>query len=116
MPERRRYPRIQCSAVAFISWKTFDGQRNHVLGRCLDVSERGLGLHLSTRIPVGSFVRVKAYRLKLDGSATVRRVLREAGGYILGLELSEPMDSDVLADLSAPRTEAVAATSVAQGR
>jgi len=109
MSENRRYPRIRYTGMAFISWKTFEGQRNHVLGKCLDVSERGVGLYLATRIPVGSFVKVRAYGLNLDGSATVRRVSRLAGGYILGLELSEPLSADVLETLFAAENEMFAA-------
>lgn len=114
MSENRRYPRVRYTGMAFISWKTFDAQRNHVLGKCLDVSERGVGLYLATRIPVGSFVKIRAYGLSLDGSATVRRVSRLAGGYILGLELSEPLSSDVLATLFEPQNDVFAAASPAQ--
>jgi hypothetical protein len=99
LPESRRHPRFHYRGVVFISWKMFDGQKNFALGRCLDVSEQGLGLELSARIPVGSFVRVRAYRLNLDGSATVRHVTRRPGGYGLGLELSQPLDPDVLLEL-----------------
>jgi len=99
LPENRRHPRIQYAGIVFISWKTFDGQKNCALGRCLDVSEHGLGLELSARIPVGSFVKVRAYKLNLDGSATVRHVSRRPGGYGLGLELSQPLDPDVLLEL-----------------
>ena len=109
MPERRLYPRIQYEGVVFISWKTFDGQRNHVLGRSLDVSERGLALAVAVRIPVGSFVKVRAEGLRLDSSATVRRVGRLPGGYLLGLELSESLDPDVLAKLVASQVEAAIA-------
>ena len=105
MAEFRRHPRIQYGGVVFISWKTFDGQRNHVLGRCLDVSERGMALMLATRIPVGSFVKVRAEGLNLDGSATVRRFKRLAGGYVLGLELSELLDLDVLGELATSQAE-----------
>jgi hypothetical protein len=76
MTESRRYPRIPYSGIVFISWRTFDGHRNHVLGRAVDVCEQGIGIELVTRIPVGSFVRVQAYGLNLDGSGTVRRVSR----------------------------------------
>jgi len=99
LAENRRHPRIHYGGIVFISWKTFDGQKNCALGRCLDVSEQGLGLELSARIPVGSFVRVRAYRLNLDGSATVRHVTRRPGGYGLGLELSQPLEPDVLSEL-----------------
>ena len=109
MAEFRRHPRIQYAGVVFVSWKTFDGQRNHVLGRSLDISERGIALMLATRIPVGSFVKVRAEGLKLDGSATVRRFARLPGGYVLGLELSESLDPNVLAELAASQVEAAIA-------
>jgi hypothetical protein len=100
MAEFRRYPRIPYSGIVFISWKTFDGQRNHVMGRALDVSERGIAIELASRIPAGSFVRIRAYGLNLDGSGTVRRVSRRIGRYALGVELSEPLDANLLAELA----------------
>ena len=109
MSELRLDPRIPYSGVVFISWKTFDGQRNHVLGRAVDVSQQGIGIELATRIPVGSFVRVKAYGLNLDGSGTVRHVSRRSSGYVLGLELSESLDLTILAELTASQNCLVAA-------
>jgi hypothetical protein len=101
MSEPRLDPRIPYSGVVFISWKTFDGHRNHVLGRAVALSERGIGIELATRIPVGSFVRVKAESLKLDGSGTVRRVVGRTLTYVLELELSGSLDADILAGLGA---------------
>ena len=97
--DQRQHPRIHYSGLISVSWKTFDGQKNSVLGRCIDVSERGVGFVLPARIPVGSFVRVKAFALNLDGSAMVRHVSRRDGVYVMGLELSTPLDPDVLAEL-----------------
>ncbi len=97
--DQRLHPRIHYSGLISVSWKTFDGQKNSVLGRCIDVSERGVGFVLPARIPVGSFVRVKAFALNLDGSAMVRHVTRRDGVYMMGLELSTPLNSDVLAEL-----------------
>jgi hypothetical protein len=111
MTESRRYPRIPYSGIVFISWRTFDGHRNHVLGRAVDVCEQGIGIELVTRIPVGSFVRVQAYGLNLDGSGTVRRVSRRTGGYVLGLELGEALAAELLAELS-ERNQARTADSI----
>lgn len=105
MPKSRLHPRIEYRGLISVCWKTFDGQRNHVLGKCVNVSERGIGFELPIRIPVGSFVRVKAHPLNLDGSAIVKHAVRRAGAYVLGLELSTPLDPDVLAELVASRTE-----------
>jgi hypothetical protein len=105
MVDNRLHPRIEYHGLISVSWKTFDGQVNHVLGKCIDVSERGVGFHLPTRIPVGSFVKVKVSALSLDGSAIVRHAARHPGGYVMGLELNTPLDSDVLAKLVASQTE-----------
>ena len=108
MSEERRHPRIYHSGLVFISWQNFHGERNHVLGRCLDVSEQGLGLALHKRIPVGSFVKVKAESLNVDCSAIVRHAALRAGRYVLGLELSRPLDPDVLEALMASEIFATA--------
>lgn len=108
MSERRSCPRIEYSGVVFVSWRTFDGQLNHALGRALDISERGMGVVIALRIPVGSFVKVQADGLNLDSSATVRRIGRMPGGYVLGLELSESLDTELLASLEAGLAESVA--------
>jgi len=116
MPELRRYPRIPYSGVVFISWKTFDGERNHVLGRATDISERGIGIEMATRIPIGSFVRVRAYGLNLNGSGTVRHFSQRPGRYILGLELSEPLDPNVLLELSAAQGVAIPGSQITGDR
>ena len=110
--DRREHVRIPYSGVIFISWKTFQGDSNHVLGKCLDVSEAGIGLELSARIPVGSFVKVRAYGLNLDCSAIVRRIVRRPGGYRLGLTLSKPLEQEILAELSLPLPEMSTSASV----
>ena len=111
MLDSRRYPRVPFEGLISISWKTFEGPSNHALGKCLDVSEQGVGLELPSRIPVGSFVKVKAEALNLDCSAFVRHVYRKAGRYILGLELSKPLDADILADLLGSHADELTALS-----
>ena len=115
MLESRRDPRIYYSGMVFISWKTFQGQRNHVLGRCLDVSKQGVGLALSVRIPVGAFVKVKAHGLNYEGSGTVRHVSLRSGRYVLGLQLSSPVDENVLAALCEAQDGPLTTAAAAQG-
>ena len=110
MSEPRCDPPIPYSGVVFISWQTFDGHRNHVLGRAVAVSARGIGIELATRIPVGSFVRVVADSLQLDGSGTVRRVVRRTIGYVLELELSASLDTGILLELNALPVNAAASS------
>ncbi len=63
----------------------------YALAKCLDVSERGIGLEVAMPIPVHSILSVRADTIKLGGSATVRHVGRRTNGYILGLNLSQPL-------------------------
>ena len=109
----RRDPRIRFGGGGVHLLEDFlTVRRNRYLwGRALDVSERGIGVELATRIPVGSFVRVRAYGLNLVGSGTVRRFSRRTGGYVLGLELSEALDPNCLAELSALQSGAAVAVS-----
>ncbi|HSP67030.1 MAG TPA: PilZ domain-containing protein [Bryobacteraceae bacterium] len=108
MAESRRSPRIDHSGLIFVSWQTLQGERNYALGRCLDVSEHGVGLTLPKRIPVGSFVKVQADSLSLNCSAIVRHAALRAGRYVLGLELNEPLTQEVLETLSADQSVALA--------
>ena len=111
MSERRCYPRIP------LCWPGI-----HFPGRPLTPSaimfwvglsmsrSRGIAVDLATRIPVGSLVKVRAYGLNFDGCATIRRVSSRIAGYVLGLEVSESLDTAVLAEISAPQSEAVPPT------
>ena len=110
MSERRRYARTSHSGLVFISWKIKSGPRNHVLGRALNVSERGIVVEVATRVPPDTVVKVRAYGLNVDGTATVRRVTRVMGGHILGLELDHAIDASVLAELSVSPIPLVSAT------
>jgi hypothetical protein len=95
VPEERRSARFQYFGLVFIAW-TSHGERNHVLGRCLDISEHGIGLQLPKALPVGSPVTVQADWLSLSGSATVRHVTKRAGIFVLGLEFVVPLPQDTL--------------------
>jgi hypothetical protein len=83
-----------------ISW-TSHGERNYVLGRCLDISERGIGLELPKSLPLGAEVTLHADWLSLDGGATLRRQVRRAGVYVLGLEFEVPLREEILQSLLA---------------
>jgi hypothetical protein len=108
MSEDRQHPRVSYSGLVFVSWQNFHGERNHVLGRCRDISEHGLGVELNKRIPVGAFIKVSASSLNLDCSAIVRHASLSAGRYVLGLELSKPLDPEILNDLSETQVLAAA--------
>lgn len=105
MQEQRRRSRFQYFGLVSICW-TSHGERNYVLGRCLDISEHGIGLELPNRLPIGSNVTVQADWLSLSGPAAVRHAVRRAGVYVLGLEFETPLREDVLQSLLATQETA----------
>ncbi len=105
--EQRRHSRVRYIGVVFLSWEEpggDDNDDNHVMGRCVDISQGGLAVQLSKRIFVGTEVRVRADWVKLDGLATVRHS-REAGGvFQLGLQFKRPLSPEILAQAITPET------------
>jgi hypothetical protein len=99
--EQRRSPRFRYIGVIFVSWIGPRG-RNHVMGRCLDISEGGLGIEIASYISADTEVRVRAEWANLDGEARVRHVTNEGGVFHLGLELREPFSPEVVAKIAEP--------------
>jgi hypothetical protein len=102
--EQRRASRFRYIGVIFLSWIEPGGD-NHVMGRCLDISEGGLGVEVARRIFVGTEVRVQADWVILDGVATVRHSRELGGVFHLGLQLKQPLRPEILAELVASSSE-----------
>jgi hypothetical protein len=96
--DQRQAPRYRYLGVIFLSWIEPDGE-NHVMGRCLDISEGGLGVEIRRRVAVGTEVRVRADWVKLDGAATVRHLIGRNGAFHIGLQLKQPLSTESLAQL-----------------
>jgi|SRR5579862_1043179 hypothetical protein len=103
--EERRASRFRYIGVIFLSW-TEPGGDNHVMGRCLDISEGGLGVEVARRIFVGTEVRVQADWVILNGVATVRHSRELGGVFHLGLQLKQPLSRETLEKLVASSPEA----------
>jgi hypothetical protein len=104
-PEQRRYSRFRYIGVVFLSWTEPDGE-NYVMGKCLDISEGGLGVEVARRIAVNTEVKVHADWVNLDGAATVQHVSRAGGVFQLGLKLKKPLPPGVLEKLVTAKREA----------
>ena len=109
MIENRCYPRLRYVGFMFISW-IHQGNRNHVLGKCLEMSRQGIGLELPKCIPVGTPITVRAGWLDLDGAATVRHSSRHQGKYLLGIELREALQPDIWDQIVAAQEPNASAT------
>jgi hypothetical protein len=67
-------------------------------GKCFDVSRAGLRIEVPEMIPIRSVVWLQADRIRFSGSATVKHVVRAGAKYLLGLELSQAVREEVLAE------------------
>ena len=94
----RRHPRVPFPGPLRISWEDERGTSKYAQGRCLDVSEGGLGIEIEVfePIPVRSRVSLRADRINFHGSGVVKHIARRGGKYILGLELSQALSGQAL--------------------
>jgi hypothetical protein len=67
------------------------------MAQCVDLSESGLRIEGQSRLPVGTYLSLRADQLNLGCSARVKRVAQERSRFVLGLELSQPMPDKTLA-------------------
>ena len=102
MKEGRRHSRIPYVGPIRISWDEPSGNPRFAMGKCIEVSESGMRVEISTSIPARSAVTLNAERIKLAGSATVKHVARHGSKFILGLELSQSMTEKAVASLREP--------------
>ena|SRR5215471_3148722 len=86
----RRNFRIPYSGVVQVSWED-KGLPGFAQGRCVNLSEDGLRIELSTSIPVQTMVTIRIPDIKLVGTAWVRHSRRNGLKFSLGLELSQQL-------------------------
>jgi PilZ domain len=98
----RRHHRLPYSGYVNLSWTDTRGQVKYARTKCLDISDSGLSLEAPEPIALRSSVSIRAERLNLSGSATVRYVIRLGAKFILGLELSAAVPSKTLAAVKEP--------------
>ena len=63
----------------------------------MDVSEEGLRIEVTEAIALYSRVSLRADRINLAGSATVKNIARRGTKYVLGLSLSQAQSDRALA-------------------
>jgi len=82
--------------VIRVSWMDSSSYTKYVKAVCVDFSEGGLRLEVPEPIPLRTYIFLRADRIKLVGTASVRSVARHGAKYLLGVELSEPLRTDPL--------------------
>ena len=89
----RRHHRAAHTGLIRLSWEDASGHLAYTQGKCVDISESGLRIETPCPIPLRTYVSLRADRIGLAGSASVRHVVRCGAKYTVGLELSQPIPS-----------------------
>ena len=63
----------------------------------MDASERGMRVLVSDPVPKLCTVSIAIERMGFSGNGTVRHVARVGRGYVLGLQLNQPIPQSLLA-------------------
>ena len=100
--DHRRHQRIPCLGVARIYWEDERGLAQYAQGKYVDVSEEGLCIEVAEKIPVRSILLLRAERISVSCSATVRYTAWRRCKHILGLSLSQALEKDLLKLAGAP--------------
>jgi hypothetical protein len=102
--DNRRHQRIPYLGPIRISWEDAQGMQRYTQARCLDVSEGGVRIEVPVSIPIRTRISLRAERIGLAGSATVKHVARQGTKYILGLSLSQALLDRALIAVREPWT------------
>ncbi|HVO97790.1 MAG TPA: PilZ domain-containing protein [Bryobacteraceae bacterium] len=94
----RRHRRIPYTGPIRFSWEE-QGTPRFGAGRCIDLSEDGLRIETTQSVRPGSPLQFCAERINLSGSATVKRMERSGGKYLLGVHLPQSALAKTVASL-----------------
>jgi hypothetical protein len=103
----RRHERVPLSTAVVMTWEDGGGAVKYVRGRSLDLSASGMRVEVAESIPQRTYVTVKAQKVALTVTASVRHCFPTRGKYLIGLEFSCPMKN--LAERLAREAEAASA-------
>ena len=84
----RQHERVQVGSRVVVGWAGPGGGPSVTQGRCVDISETGIGLQVSDPVPMRTYVSFRVPDSKFVGSGSVRHCERTGKGYVLGIEFS----------------------------
>ncbi len=84
----RRQDRTELVVPVQVMWTDRQGQERFTTGQSLDICEWGMRLQILDPLPERIYVRLRADRIKLNGSASVRSCQKKGTKYLVGLEFS----------------------------
>ena len=87
----RRQERIQIAVRVDVMWTDRNGHERFATARSIDVCESGIRIQVPEPLPDRSYVRLRADKIALAGSASVRTCLKKGTKFVVGLEFSGGM-------------------------
>jgi hypothetical protein len=87
----RRQVRIEIAVPVDVMWTDRQGHERFATARSIDVCESGIRILVPEPLPERSYVRLRADKIALAGSASVRTCLKKGTKYVAGLEFSGGM-------------------------
>jgi hypothetical protein len=94
----RRHRRIPYFGPIRISWEEH-GQPRFAMAKCVDLSDSGLRIECPVPVRSGVMIQLAAERIRLAGAATVKHVVRNGSKYLLGVQLTQLMLNQTIAEL-----------------
>jgi len=87
----RRQARIELAVPVDLMWTDRQGHERFTTARAVDICESGIRLQVPEALPERSFVRLRADRIALAGTASVRTCIKKGTKFMVGLEFSGGM-------------------------
>ena len=85
----RRHERRPCEHIVTVLWRDARGDNKFANARAVDISERGMRLHMPEAPPLHSYVTLRASKLGILGNASVRYCFRTAtSNFAVGAEFT----------------------------
>jgi len=105
--DHRLHTRVPYCGPARISWEDERGLTRFAHAKCIDVSREGMRIESSEPIPLLSRLSLRADRINVSGSATVRNVAWRGCKYILGVNLSQTQPAEVIIGIHTPKSGSI---------
>jgi hypothetical protein len=87
----RRQERIEVAGQVDVMWTDRQGHERFATARSIDICESGMRIQVPEALPERSFVRLRADKIGLAGSASVRSCIKKGTKFLVGLEFSGGM-------------------------
>jgi hypothetical protein len=87
----RRQDRIEVAVPVDVMWTDRHGHERFATARSIDICEAGIRIQVPEALPERSYVRLRADRIALAGSASVRSCVKKGTKFMVGLEFSGGM-------------------------